>query len=352
MSTMQAFRVVEWGRPAEFEQVAIPTPGPSEVLIRMKGAGLCRSDLDIMDQSAQGEPYACVLPARFTLGHENAGIVDRVGDAVTDLKPGDGVVVHHMHSCGYCDFCLHGVEQSCTTFARGAVSLTRGVGIDGGLAPFLVAPRHELVNIGSLDPVLVAPLTDAGVTAYRAVQSVISRLGPGTNSVVIGVGGLGVYGIQFLKLLTSTRVFALDVAQPRLDIARLMGADETMRSDKTSAERILDLTRGRGADAIIDFVGSDETLALAARVSRPQGRIVLVGMEGGTLKVGWGAMATSCEFAISMGSTRADLSAVCYLAAEGKLRIDLERFRFDDVQTAYDRLRKGQLSGRAVVTFD
>jgi propanol-preferring alcohol dehydrogenase len=318
----------------------------------MKGAGLCRSDLDIMDQRAGAEPYASVLPAGFTLGHENAGIVEQVGSGVADLKEGDGVAVHHMHSCGFCDFCQHGIEQSCTSFSRGAVSLTRGVGIDGGLAPFLLASRHELVPIGKLDPVQVAPLTDAGVTAYRAVQSVIGRLGPGTNAVVIGIGGLGYYGVQFLKLMTATNVFALDIAPERLAIAKGLGADEVLPSNAQAAERILDLTGGRGADAIIDFVGTDATLALAARVSRPQGRIVLVGMEGGTLKVGWGTMATSCEFAISMGSTRSDLSAVCHLAAQGKIQIDSELFKFRDIEAAYAKLRAAQLRGRAVITFD
>lgn len=349
---MKAYRVVEWGRPAEFVDVPVPAPGPGEVLIRMRGAGLCRSDLDIMDQRPDSEPYARWLPAGFTLGHENAGIVAAVGTGVGDLREGDGVVVHHMHSCGFCDFCMHGVEQSCTTFARGAVSFTRGVGIDGGLAPYLVAARHEVVPLGDLDPITVAPLTDAGVTAYRAVVGVIDRLEPGSHAVVIGIGGLGAYGVQFLKLMSATRVLAVDIAPRRLQLARELGADAAVPGDAHAAECIMDLTGGRGAEAIVDFVGTDATLALAARVSRPQGRIVLVGMEGGSLRVGWGTMATSCEFAISMGSTRADLRAVCDLAAQGRLRIDIDRFRFDDVETAYAQLRAGALNGRAVVTFD
>lgn len=352
MQTMQAYQIPQWGHGAEFVEIPVPSVGPGEVLIRMKGAGLCRSDLDIMDQRPGAEPYACVLPAGFTLGHENAGIVAEVGTGVSDLREGDGVAVHHMHSCGFCDFCRQGVEQSCTSFSRGAVSLTRGVGLDGGLAQFLVVPRHEVVPIGTLDPVLVAPLTDAGVTAYRALQSVIARLRPGSSVVIIGIGGLGAYGVQFAKLLTTACVFALDVAPTRLELAKELGADVVARSDGHAAQLIRDLTGGRGAEAIIDFVGSDETLALAAKVSRPQGRIVLVGMEGGTLRVGWGSPATSCEFAISMGSTRADLSAVCELAAQGKLRIEIDRFRFDDVPMAYERLRGGRLNGRAVITFD
>lgn len=349
---MKAYRIVEWGKNAEFVDVPVPMPKSGEVLVRMHGAGLCRSDLDMTDAAPGSQPYAAVLPAGFTLGHENAGVVEILGEGVTDLKPGDAVVVHHMHSCGTCEFCHHGHEQSCRTFARGAIGMTRGVGIDGGLAPFMIAPRHELVPLGTLDPVTVAPLTDAGVTSYRAVKSVLDRLVPGSNAVVIGLGGLGAYAVQFLKLLSPAVVFALDRTEQRLSDGRRYGADHCILSDAHAVETIMDLTGGRGADAIIDLVGTDATLALAAAVSRPHGRIVLVGLEGGTLQVGWGRMATTCEFAVSLGSTRADLREVCELAAQDKLIIDLEQFAFDDVGAAYEKLRAGQLTGRAVVVFE
>ncbi|WP_156680456.1 NAD(P)-dependent alcohol dehydrogenase [Sphingomonas profundi] len=345
---MKAYRIVEWGRAPEFEEVTKPTPGPGEVVLRMKGAGLCRSDLDMM----AGPPYSDWLSAGYTLGHENAGIIDACGQGVTGVREGDAVVVHHMQVCGYCDYCLNGVEQSCTTNSRGPLPITRGCGIDGGLAPYLVVPRKEVLSIGALDPVKVAPLTDAGVTAYRAVKSVEERLTAGTNALVIGIGGLGAFGVQFLKILSQARIFAVDVAPARLQHAHTRGADHAILSDDRAAEQIMDLTGGRGCEAIIDFVGSDATLALAARVSRPQGRIVLVGMELGTLSVGWGTMATSCEFAISLGSKRADLREVCDLAARDLLHIDIERFAFDEVETAYEHLRTGKLTGRAVVTFD
>ncbi|MES2492199.1 MAG: NAD(P)-dependent alcohol dehydrogenase [Pseudomonadota bacterium] len=349
---MQAYRIIEWGRPAEFVDVPVPNPRAGEVLVRMRGAGLCRSDLDMIDAQPGSQPYAAAVPAGFTLGHENAGIVEMLGDGVTDLKPGDGVVVHHMHSCGHCEFCHHGHEQSCRTFARGAIGMTRGVGIDGGLAQFMIVPRHELVSLGSLDPVMVAPLTDAGVTSYRAVKSVLGRLVPGSNAVVIGLGGLGAYAVQFLKLLSPATVYALDQTERRLADGLRYGADHCLLSDGHAAEAIMDMTGGRGADAIIDLVGSNSTLALAAAVSRPHGKIVLVGLEGGTLQVGWGTIATTCEFAVSLGSTRADLREVCDLAAQGRLIIDLERFSFGKVEAAYAKLRDGELTGRAVITFD
>lgn len=349
---MQAYRIVEWGKAAEFVDVPVPAPGPGEVLIRMRGAGLCRSDLDIMGSQPHSQPYAAAIPAGFTLGHENAGQVEFCGEGVGDLNPGDNVAVHNMHHCGNCEFCHLGHEQNCGTFARGSIGMTRGVGIDGGLAEFMVVPRRELVSLGNIDPIAIAPLTDAGVTSYRAVKSALGRLHPGSTALVIGVGGLGAYAIQFLKLLSPATIFAVDRAEARLAAARRFGADHILISDAKSAEAIMDLSGGRGADLVIDIVGSDATLALAAAVSRPQGRIVLVGLEGGSLNVGWGKLATTCEFAISLGSTMSDLREVCQLAAEGRLIIDYEPFAFDDVESAFARLRDGTLNGRAVIRFD
>lgn len=345
---MKAYRLVEWGHAPVFEDVSKPVAGPGEVVLKMRGAGLCRSDLDMM----AGPPYSDWLNAGYTLGHENAGTVHELGSGVDDLKEGDAVVVHHMQVCGHCDFCLHGTEQSCTTHSIGPLPITRGAGIDGGLAEYMVVPRKELIGIGKTDPVTVAPLTDAGVTSYRAVKSVAERLVPGSHVVAIGIGGLGSFAVQFLKLLTGATIVAVDVGEARLRHAYDLGADYGVLSGPRAAEEIMDLTGGRGCEAIIDFVGSNQTLELAAKVSRAQGRIVLVGMELGTLAVGWGTMATSCEFAISLGSKRSDLVEVCDLATRGMLRIDVERFAFDEVETAYDRLRSGQLTGRAVITFD
>lgn len=349
---MRAYRIVEWGRPAEFVDIPMPVPGPGEVLIRMRGAGLCRSDLDIIGSRPGSAPYAAELSPGFTLGHENAGEVEYCGAGVSDLAPGDNVAVHNMHHCGNCEYCHEGHEQSCATFARGPIGMTRGVGIDGGLAEYMVVPRRELVPLGPVDPVSIAPLTDAGVTSYRAVKSALDRLHPGSTALVIGVGGLGAYAIQFLKLLSCATVFAVDRAAIRLSDARRYGADHALVADGRTSEAIIDLSRAGGADVVIDLVGTDETLSLAAAVSRPHGRIILVGLEGGSLAVGWGRLATTCQFAISLGSTLADLREVCQLAADGRLLIDYERYAFDDVETALSRLRDGTLNGRAVVTFD
>ncbi|OTA62664.1 alcohol dehydrogenase GroES domain protein [Hypoxylon sp. EC38] len=351
---MKAYKLVQWGQPGQYVDVPKPEPGPGDVLIRMKAAGLCRSDLDMVDSKPGSAPYANSLDPGYILGHENAGYVEQLGNAVTDLKIGEAVVVHHMRHCGNCEYCTDNAEQHCEAFKRNAIGMTRGCGIDGGLAEYLLVPRTEVISIGDGDPVLYAPLTDAGVTAYHAIQTVVQRLKPGTSAALIGIGGLGTYGVQFIKLLSSARIFAIDNIPSRLQTAKEVGADEVavFEGDGTAAaEQILSQTGGRGVDAIIDFVGTANTLKLAAKISRPRGRIVLVGMQGGTLEVGWGLLATSCEFAISLGSTRQDLREVCELARSGKLRIDIEKFNFDELDKAYDALRTGKLTGRAVVVF-
>ncbi|XXH01854.1 hypothetical protein Hte_008216 [Hypoxylon texense] len=250
--------------------------------------------------------------------------------------------------------CTDGAEQHCEAFRRNAIAATRGCGVDGGLAEFLLAPRAEVVSVGDGDPVLYAPLADAAATAYHAVGTAACRLKPGASAALVGIGGLGTYGVQFVKLLSAARIFAVDNVRSRLRAAKEVGADEAVlfEGDGTAAtEQLLSLTDGRGVDVIVDFVGSADTLKLAARVSRPRGRIVLVGLEGGTLEVGWGLLATGCEFTVSLGSTRQDLREVCQLARSGKLRIDIQQFPFEEVQTAYDALRAGTLTGRAVVVF-
>lgn len=192
---MKAFRLMEWGQAGECVDIPKPTPGPGEILIKMKAVGLCHSDLDMMDSKPNTDPYANNISAGYTLGHENAGIVSELGVGVTDLKIGEAVVVHHMRHCGNCDYCMDGIEQHCEFFKRGDIGMTRGCGFDGGLAEYLVSPRQEVISIGNRDPVQYAALTDAGVTAYHAIKTFLHRIQVGKSAAVIGIGGLGAYGV-------------------------------------------------------------------------------------------------------------------------------------------------------------
>ncbi|KAI1500275.1 GroES-like protein [Biscogniauxia marginata] len=352
--SMRAFKLVQWGQPCQYVNVPKPSPGPGGVLIRMKAAGLCRSDLDLIDSQPGSAPYANSLNEGYILGHENAGYIAEVGSAVVDLQVGEAVVVHHMRHYGNCEYCINGSEHHCETFRHNAVSMSRGIGSDGGLAEYLLAPRAEVISIGSEDPAIYVPLTDAAVTAYHAIQTTIQRLKPGTSVALISISGIGTYGVQFVKMLSSAHIIAVDTAGERLRVAKEVRADHVVLFGddlRLAMDQVMSLSGGRGADVINDFVGSASTLKPAAEISRPQGRIVLVGMHGGTLEVDWGLISTGCEFAMSLGSTRQDLREVCSLVKQGKVRVDVQRSSFDQVQKAYDELRAGTLTGRAVIVF-
>ncbi|GME23931.1 alcohol dehydrogenase GroES domain protein [Neofusicoccum parvum] len=349
--TMRAFQVTNWGSHGTYTTVPKPSPGPGQILIRMRAAGLCRSDLDMFE----GSPvYRAALTPGFTMGHENAGTVAALGEGVADLRVGDAVVVYEMRKCGSCDFCTDGLENYCERYKSGPIPVTRGVGVDGGLAPFLVVPRAEAVAVGDADPVMLAPLTDAGAVAYHSVLKMLPKLKPGTTAAVIGAGGLGWYGVQLLRALSQAEVFVVDISERRLALVEELGVPRKnlIVSDKKALENLREATNGRGLDAVVDFVGTDETLQLCLDVTRTAGRIVVVGMEGGTAKLGWGAIASGCDIVFSIGSTVQDLKSVCALAAAGKVKTVIEKFTFDQIQEAYDALKAGTLTGRAVIVFD
>ncbi|CAI4220074.1 unnamed protein product [Parascedosporium putredinis] len=349
---MKAYKLVQWGQPGEYVQVPKPKPGPMDVLIRVKASGLCRSDLDMMDTQPGQPPYATAIKPGYILGHETAGYVEELGELITDLKKGEAVILHHLRVCGFCEYCIAGVEQNCEFYRVGDIGETRGCGIDGGLAEFIVAPRSQMISLGTCDPVIYAPLADAGITAYSGCQQFVSRLRPGMSAVVIGVGGLGSFAVQFLKILSGAQVIAVDNSEDRLKIATDVGADATVLSGDGAVDKVKEITNGRMVDAVIDFVGIDQTLLLATKILRPQGHISVVGMDGGSVRLGWNYMPTNATFSLSFASTRAHLREVCKLAMDGKLKIDVDRFSFDQIPEAYDRLRNGKLKGRAVVVMD
>ena len=161
----------------------------------------------------------------FTLGHEIAGWVERVGSNVTDLQPGDSVVACAHRLCGTCDFCRRGDDNYCTAFTTGL-----GFGGDGGLATFVAVDRSAVVGPTTLDPRLAGPLADAGKTAYHAVKRALPRLVPGSTAVVIGAGGLGGFAVQYLRLMSPSRIVVVDVEQHRLNLAAQLGAHETVLS--------------------------------------------------------------------------------------------------------------------------
>lgn len=343
---MKAYQLVEWQQPPELREVSVPEPGPGEVLVKVGGAGVCHSDLHVMEWPAGALPYE--LP--FTLGHENAGWVETLGAGVTGLEPGEPVAVYGPWGCGRCTACRQGRETLCERAAEiGAAG--GGLGRDGGMAELMLVPASRLLlPLGELDPRDAAPLSDAALTPYHAIKLVLPLLSPGASALVIGVGGLGHMAVQLLRAVSAARVIAVDVDEAKLALAREVGANETVAAGESAAEQVRELTRGLGAIAVFDCVGSEQTLQLAAASARPGGAVLVIGLAGGTLPFSFGALPFDCSIQIPYWGSVVELMEVLELARGGAIHVHTERFPLDRVEEAYDRLRAGTLQGRAVIT--
>lgn len=345
--TQRAYRMTGWGEPPRATTVPVPVAGPGEVLVRVAGCGLCRSDLTMRRMpQAVGEKMGWRMP--FTLGHETAGWVAATGAGVVGLAEGDPVALAAAASCGTCWFCVRGLDNACPHGLAG-----RGYGLDGGLADYVVSGRRGVLPLDGLDPRHAGPLTDAGATAYHAVRRALPRIGPGGTAVVLGAGGLGAFAVQFLRVLTAAQVVAVDPSEDRLAYAAAVGAHEQVSGvDESTTGRLRQLAGGFGADAVLDFVGTDETIAAGVAAVRPGGAYGLVGSAGGRLAAPWfGKLPRDGEVYTFQGSSLADVQEVIALARAGLITNQVEEFGFDDIAEAYDRLAGGKLAGRAVVVL-
>ncbi|MDC0713892.1 NAD(P)-dependent alcohol dehydrogenase [Stigmatella sp. ncwal1] len=342
----KAYQLIEWQQPPELRDVDIREPGPGEVLIKVGGTGACRTDLNLMGLPAGVMPYA--LP--FTLGHETAGWVEALGAGVTGLERGEPVLVYGPWGCGRCISCRQGAENHCERVSE-LRSHGGGVGRDGGMAHYLLVPSSRLlVPLGALDPRDAAPLTDAALTPYHAIKQALPRLVPGSTAVVIGAGGLGQMALQLLSVLSPSRVIAVDASPEKLARARELGVQDAVLSNEHAAGHLRELTHGRGAEFVMDLVGTHDTLALAAGALRPRGQLTLVGISGGVLPFHFFALPLECQVVAPYWGTLPELVEVLALAEAGRLRMTVERFPLERVAEAYQHLRDGTLKGRAVIT--
>ncbi len=332
---MPAYRLLEWERPPALTDAPVPAPGPGEVRVRVAANGLCHSDIAMAQMpGAVGDELGWRVP--FTLGHEVAGHVDALGDGVEGFAVGDAVALLSPSSCGTCALCRAGRESACPSGLVG-----RGYGRDGGLAPYVVAPAaREVLPIGDLDPALAAPLTDAGATSHHAVARVIERLADDATVAVIGIGGLGAFVVQLLRALSPARVVAVDINEPRRQLALELGAHEVFH----------DVRDAGSVDAVIDIVGTDDTISRGLRAVNPYGAFALVGAAGGSFARPWfNGLPRDAEIFTFQGSNIAEAVAVLELARTGSVRSLVERFPLGAVADAYAALDAGELRGRAVV---
>ena len=342
---MKAFQLTAWESQPELREVAMPEPGPGQVLVKIGGAGACHSDLHLMEWP----PGTLGFDVPFTLGHENAGWVEALGAGVEGVEVGEAVAVYGPWGCGRCRACRLSAENYCEHQAEiGAFG--GGLGRDGGMAEYMLVPHPRLLlPLGDLDPHEAAPLSDAALTPYHAIKRSPHLLVPGSTAVVIGVGGLGHMAVQILRALSPARIVAVDISEEKLQLARQVGADETVMAGNDAAEAIREITKGRGAELVADMVGSDDSVGLAAAVARFESDLTIVGLAGGNFEFGFGALPFEAKLCIPYWGTAVELEECLELARQGKIHAHVERFSLEDAPKAYEEMRAGRLDGRAVI---
>jgi NAD+-dependent secondary alcohol dehydrogenase Adh1 len=324
----------------ELIERAVPEPTrPDDVLVRIAGAGVCATDLHAID----GELEPAGLSPPIVLGHENAGWVEATGEFVATVAPGDGVLLYPPFSCGLCVPCRRGNDVHCERHQF------TGLTVDGGFADFVLVSERSVVKLpAGTDPTELAPYADAGITAYHAVKKLAHLACPGSTSVVIGVGGVGHIALQLLKELGSGAVVAVETDERRQRLARELGADETIGGHDV-ADAVREHTNGRGADVVLDFVGSDQTHADGMAMLARLGTYSMVGY-GGTLSVPSAAMVGMEQAALAnLVGSWIDLWEVLQLQARGTLVLKSETYALDDVNDVLAMLRDGDITGRAVL---
>jgi NAD+-dependent secondary alcohol dehydrogenase Adh1 len=339
---MKAVRLNKYHERPAVEQVPEPTiTDPHDVIVRIGGAGLCRTDLHVYE-GQWADRSGVELP--YTLGHENAGWVEEVGSAVTNVAPGDTVILHPLVTCGLCRACRAGDDMHCD------MGRFPGIDSDGGMAGFLKTGARACVKLdSSLQPADVAALADAGLTAYHAVKKAVPDLYPGTTAVIIGAGGLGHIGIQSLRALTATEIIVVDRSEPALELARSIGADHTVVADGSQVEKVHELTDGKGAEVVIDFVGERGAEADAWKMTRRAGSHYVIGY-GGKVEVDTiDLISTERNVIGNLVGSYNDLAELMVLAAKDKVTLHTRTYPLDAVNDAMDDLEAGRLQGRGIL---
>ena len=340
---MKAVRLHSYGSRPVVEAVAEPEVAkPFDVVVRVAGAGLCRTDLHIVEGQWAAKSNVA-LP--YTLGHENAGWVHAVGSAVEHLVPGDAVILHPLATCGFCRACRAGDDVHCEA------SAFPGIDTDGGMAELVKTSARSVVKLPpGVEPASVAALADAGLTAYHAVKKAVPRLHPGSICVVMGAGGLGHLGIQCLRAMCATRIVVLDRSEAALALTEEWGADETVLVNGSHVGRVLELTDGKGAEVVLDFVGEQGAERDSWAMTRRAGSHFVIGY-GGTVDVPTiDVISTERNVIGNLVGSYNDLVELMTLAGDGRVRMLTQTYPLDAANDAMDDLDSGRLRGRGILT--
>ena len=345
---MQAARLHEYtdemSEALTVEEINQPQVSQADhVVVEIEGAGWCQTDNHVVE--GMWEQYMPQdLP--MTLGHENAGTVVETGEGVSVVEEGQSVICHPVMTCGTCRACRQGNDMYCENVAF------PGLSTDGGFAEYLLTNERAVIPLSEgVNTTDIAPHADAGITAYHAVKRATRKLNPGDHAVVIGIGGLGHIGLQCLEAMSAVEITALDRKDSALDLAAELGAHHTINPiEEDVAAEIDALTDGTGAQQVLDFVGADETTALAPDIVASGGDHYVVGYGGHVHQPSQALVNGEFSYKGTLVGQYTELQELVALVERGDVELRTTQYELDDINTVAERLEHGDIEGRAVIT--
>lgn len=347
---MKAARIIGPQKPLEISEVETPKPKDVEVLIKVKAAGVCHSDLHLWEggyDTGSGFMKVTDRGVKFPVipGHEIVGTISEIGSAVKGLAVGDNVLVYPWIGCGVCEACRVGNENLCDT--------PRSLGIfqNGGYAEQVLIPHFKyLAKVEGIELDAAASLACSGLTAYTAIKK--SNANSQDYMVIFGVGGLGLMGVQIARAITNANIICVDIDDEKLKTAKELGADHTVNSkDPDAVQKIISLCNNKGADCVIDFVNAPPTVKMGLAVLRKRGSLILVGLFGGAAEIP--LVSVPLKAITIMGAYTGnydDMLELLGLAKRGVIDpIISKRYKLAEANNALEDLKNRKIIGRAVI---
>jgi propanol-preferring alcohol dehydrogenase len=347
---LKSAQIIEPNKPLEINEIEMPKPDGSQVIIKVKSTGVCHSDLHLWEGGYDtGDGFMKVTDrgVKFpvTPGHEVVGIIDEVGDSVHGVSIGDLVLVYPWIGCGQCSTC----EKGDTNLCESPKSL--GVFQNGGYAERVLIPDEKfLARIDNLDPDAAASLACSGLTAFTAIKKAL--VNNPENILIVGAGGLGLMGVQIAKALTTSNIICADLDDEKLNSAKDLGATHTVNTKEPDAvKKIMSICNDRGVDSIVDFVNAPPTVKMDLSIIRKRGNIILVGLFGGSVELSLVSVplkAITIQGAYTGNYN--DMVELIKLAQRGVINpIVSKHYTLDQVNSALEDLKNRKIIGRAVI---
>ncbi len=348
---MKRQSMLAYGEPLAETQAEVPQPSGTEVVIKISHCGVCHSDLHMQDGHFElgGGNKLDIRAGRelpFTLGHEIAGSVESAGPDAVGVSPGERYAVYPWIGCGTCNLCARGDEHLCSTTNH------LGITVDGGFATHVLVPHPRyLLSAEGLDVSLAGSYMCSGLTAYSALKKATAQSGDGPR-MIIGLGGVGMMGLQFARAIFDTEILAADLDPAKREMALELGADHVFDPSEEGVRKSVFKASGGGVAGAIDFVGSESSLGFAQSIARKGGTVVVAGLLGGgfSMPVPMFPLRALSIIGNFVGSLQ-EAHEMLDLVRAGKVApIPVELRALDQANASLDDLRNGKVVGRVVLT--